>query len=222
MIVRPVAAAIVVCAGCLVARAACLTPTPAEVAAAMGLGPSVLAAAGVSTSQAQGMLTAISQAESEQQQLESAQAQQSTAVRLLASLRDQLRQLPGDADLLSQLPAAVSGVATSAGAVASAEDALVSAAEAGLSGALCGKITTCRAARKRLAPAEFWVVGRTESEWNSLQAALNAERRCARTGQDLPGEYSSLLVSARENSDVIASRLALDSSLAGITALFQP
>lgn len=171
----------------------------------LGIDALVLSAAGVGAEQVTAMIDAVSS------HMALHGVAYHAALARVGTARAQVRRLEGgaaSADIAGQL-AAARGEASQAEADWQAEQqALVLAAEEGLSDEIRQRLERARANRKWSVPIEYAVVDRSDTEWKCLAAAIRAVEEAAKPNAPPASHDAVALVTAARAHVEVASAIA--------------
>lgn len=128
---------------------------------------------------------------------------------------------PDDQQVETQYAAAIAGLQSAKSQLASTTEELFDTAVQGLTQAQVDRLVTWRTTQGRRVPPEFRVTSRSDEQWQAIEAALVAEKRAERLGEELDSDHDQVLGAVRAEFDVIAAANALQSGLLPMQADFE-
>ncbi|MGE3109829.1 MAG: hypothetical protein AB7O77_15945 [Phycisphaerales bacterium] len=202
------------------------TPPPSpsvecQTAHALGLSPESLAAANVSAEQAQGLLARLLAAEQLRDQWAQAGQAASDAAGRVTTAIEQLRGDPASTELGAALTQGRADLAAADALTHTVAESLVTLALQDLGAEAVTAIQHFRVTTGYVVPPESRAASLSSDDWSAYEAALVAERRADRLGEELSARHAQILSQVRTNSDVIQARQRMDALLPQLRVVFE-
>lgn len=192
-----------------------------DVAAWIGITPESMVVAQFDVPQATAVLNALDESSELRGAIADQHAQADAASDAVTTLSESLQANPDDPDLLASFEEASTALAAAQSQIEALRNDLFAAAVASASEAQRQRLIIWRSAGDRRIPAEARVQAHPADEWQQVEAAVRAERRALRRGEELDTEQAALLNTIRSHPDVVQAAANLQANLAPMKVLFQ-